>query len=315
MNNQSQHIPVLLKETIQILSPHRGDVFIDATVGAGGHAIEIIKKIMPTGRLIAIDFDPKSIKIAKQNLKLYQRNIDFVQGNFASLPQILKQRKIKKVNGILLDLGFASHQMAEVSRGLSFTKNSPLDMRLDPNQELTAVEILNSWSEKDLAELFQNIGEEKFAKNIARGIIRVRATKPINTTKQLVEIVKQSTPPAWRFKQKTHFATNIFRALRMAVNNELPNLEKALPAAIKLLQKNGRLTVITFHSLEANMTKKIFQKYANPCTCPPKSPICICGQMPVIKIINKKSIKPSAQELKLNPKARSAQLRAVEKIV
>jgi len=311
------HISIMPKEVVEFLSPQSGGIFVDGTLGGGGHSKALLSKCRMKNlecRIIGIDLDKDAIEESKKSLKNFSGQVIFVQDNFANIKNILKKLQIPKASGILLDLGVSTHQLETPERGFSFNTEAKLDMRLGQNQATTAKEILNKYSEKNLREIFQKIGESPFAGRIVHEIVKTRAKTPIISTDQLVEIIKKSTPPKWRFSREKHFATNIFRALRMAVNQELENLEKIIPDAVDVLAPKGRLAIITFHSLEDRIVKKTFQKLENPCECPPKQPICTCGKKPLIKILTKKPILSTDTEILKNPKSRSAKLRVLEKL-
>lgn len=265
-------------------------------------------------KIIGIDLDIDAIEESKKSLKKFTNQAIFVNDNFANIKIILKDLEIEKANGILLDLGVSSYQLENPKRGFSFKENTKLDMRFNQNQLLTAQEIVNQWPEKDLREIFQKLGESPFGARIARKIIQERNKAKIENSDQLVEIIKKATPPKWRFSRQKHFATNIFRALRMTVNQESENLEKAIPDLVDILKPGGRLVIISFQSLEDRIVKRTFRELANPCTCPPKIPICVCGKKPLVKILTKKPILPSNREIDQNPRARSAKLRAAERL-
>jgi len=312
-----KHISVLSKETIFWLKPKKDGIFIDATLGGGGHAEALLRQCQSSKfkcQMIGVDLDKEAIEAAKKNLRKFREQIIYVNDNFANIKNILKNLQIKKISGILLDLGVSTYQLENPKRGFSFNLPAELDMRFDQSQKLTAREIVNNWSEKDLREIFYRLGESPFAGRIARQIIQSRRNQPIETTNQLVEIIKKATPPKWRYSRQKHFATNIFRALRMATNSELENLEKAIPDLVDVLEPGGRLIIISFHSLEDRIVKKTFRQLENPCTCPPKIPKCICGKKPQIKILTKKPVLPAEEEIAQNPKARSAKMRVVEKL-
>lgn len=290
-----KHIPVLQQEVIKLLAPQPNQNIIDATLGFGGHAKLILKKIAPNGHLLGIEWDKKTLEKAKENLSEFGDRFQYYGGNFVDLGLIVRDWKIKEINGILIDLGPSIYQLTDESRGFSFLKNAPLDMRQDQSQKLTAFDIVNKFSKKDIQEILQQ-GEERFAKPIARKIIEARKTAPIETTGDLVEIIRQATPPSYRFDRKTHFATATFRALRMATNNELENLKKVLPQAVSILSPRGRILVISFHSLEDRIVKKYF------------------AENPSLEILTKKPITASPKEIAENPSARSAKLRGAEKL-
>lgn len=303
----SFHSPVLIKEVIYYLNCKKGGIYIDCTLGGGGHAESILEKIYPDGLLIGIDQDIEAIEAASRKLKNYLDRVKLVKDNFNNLEKILNNLKIKKVSGIFFDLGVSSHQLAEKERGFSFKEDSYLDMRMDLTQKFNADILINSYSEKDLIEIFQKYGEERFSKRIAHLIVIKRQNNPITTTKQLADLVIRALPKTkkkswWRI----HPATRIFQAIRIEVNRELEFLEKGLCQAIKVLDDKGRVGVISYHSLEDRIVKNIFKKAE-------KEGI---GQKEYnLKIITKKPIRPSLEEIKGNPKARSAKLRVAEKIM
>ncbi len=307
------------KEVIEFLKPQKDGVFVDGTLGGGGHTRALLEKSETRNpkseiKIIGIDLDREAIAAAKKDLAKFKDQIIFVNDNFANIKAILEKLKIEKVSGVILDLGISTHQLETTERGFSFGTKAELDMRFDQNQKLTAKEILNEWPENKLREIFTRLGESPFAGRIARQITRERENQSIKTCDQLVEIIKKTTPPKWRYSREKHFATNIFRALRMAVNDELENLKKAIPDMVNVLQSGGKLVIISFHSLEDRIVKKTFRQLENPCICPPKIPKCVCGKKPQIKILTKKLILPSEKEVEQNPKSRSAKLRAAEKL-
>lgn len=307
------HISVMSKEVIEFLKPQKNGVFVDGTLGGGGHARSIVRECKNC-QIIGIDLDREAIEAAKENLAKFKDQVIYVNDNFANIKEILKRLQIEKISGAILDLGISTHQLETTERGFSFETSAVLDMRYDLSQTLTAKEIINEWPENELREIFARLGESPFAGRIAKQITREREKQSIKTCDQLVEIIKKSTPPAWRYSREKHFATNIFRALRMAVNDELENLKKAIPDMIDILKSGGRLVIISFHSLEDRIVKKTFRKLENPCICPPKIPKCVCGKKPQIKILTKKPIGLSEKEVEQNSKARSAKLRACEKL-
>ena len=285
------HIPVLQKEVIQYLDPKPNDNFIDATVGGGGHAAEILQKIAPKGKILGIDWTQEAIREIKKN-----PNLILVCDNFANLAEIVKQQKFTKVRGVLMDLGYSSWHLEESGRGFSFQKKEPLDMRYSVQNQLTAEKIVNFWSKFEIERILQEYGEERFAKNIAEQIIEERKLKPIQTTNHLVEVVRKAVPRGY-LNQRIHFATKTFQALRIAVNDELNNIEKALPQALQILEPGGRLVVISFHSLEDRIVKNFFK-----------------NNILNINLLTKKPVIPTRQEIIINPRSRSAKLRAATKI-
>jgi len=289
------HIPDLLKEVLKYFNPHSGENFIDCTVGFGGHALSILKRIAPQGKVLGIEIDEKVLEILKK--KTISERLILIQGSFTDLKKIAKENSFDSINGILFDLGMSSWQIEESSRGFSFKKNEPLDMRFG-DKSLTAEEIINRWPKEELIKIFQEYGEERYARRIAYRICQTRQTKPIKTTNQLVEIIQKAVPNRYQHR-RIHFATRIFQALRIAVNDELNNLKKALPQALEILEKNGKLAIISFHSLEDRIVKIFFRETAKEEN---------------LKILTKKPIRPDQEEIDLNPRSRSAKLRVALKL-
>jgi 16S rRNA (cytosine1402-N4)-methyltransferase len=304
----SVHIPVLLDEVMEALQARRGGNFVDCTVGLGGHAAAILEKISPSGRLLGIDADPEAIKISQDKLSHYGEAVTLVNDNFVNLEAICKEYHFHPVDGILFDLGVSSLQLDTAERGFSFHLDAPLDMRFDPGQGLTASDIVNSFSEQELAKLIERYGEERHSRRIARHIVQNR---PIATTVELAHLVEQvlGGKPA-----RIHPATRTFMALRIAVNSELQNLELALNQTLNLLRPGGRLTVISYHSLEDRIVKQFMRYAASSCLCPPGTVICRCGHVPTLKLISRKVIKPTSLEIESNPRSRSAKLRIAERL-
>lgn len=302
------HIPVLLNKTIEALNIQPGGRYIDCTVGSGGHAAAILEHSAPGGQLLGIDLDSKAIEVAKTRLEALHRSIRLVNDNFANLQDICMKYDFFPVHGILLDLGLCSLQLDSDERGFSFQSNAPLDMRLSPTQEITAADIVNKSSEAELARIINTYGEERFSHRIAS---RIAKERPVKTTHQLAQIVEQAIGGR---REKIHPATRTFQALRIAVNNELENLEAALRQSVNLLGINGRLVVISYHSLEDRIVKQFIQREAKDCICPPKVLTCVCEHKASLRIVNKKVITPSLAEIKLNPRSRSAKLRVTERV-
>jgi len=311
----SEHKTVLLREAIEALNLKEGDVVVDATLGGGGHSLEILKKISPTGKLLSIDRDEDAIKRFRQRIvgKDFAQNIILVKDNFSNLAEILRDKNIEKVKGILADFGLSSDQLNDKERGFSFYSKGVLDMRMDKNQKLTAKQVVNEYSEKKLADIFRKFGDEAYARNIAKKIVEEREKNEIASVEGLVEIIKTAVSEKSR-RKKIHFATKVFQAIRMEVNSELLSIERFLKQAIKSLQKGGRLAVISFHSGEDRLVKNFFREKERGCDCPPEFPICQCGKKSEIKIITKKPIVPSKSEIADNIRSRSAKMRVVEKI-
>jgi len=302
------------KEVHEYQNLKPGDICVDCTLGGSGHALSTIKAILPNGKLIGIDQDMDAIENAKKILSPFEKNIQLFHSNFASLPEILRSSGIHGVNSILLDLGFSFNQLVNSRRGFSFNKNEPLDMRMDIRTSLTAKQIVNTYEEKDLVNIFFKFGEEKFSRKITRAIIRNRAQAPIETSEELAQIIVDATPAKQAFKQKIHPATRVFQALRIEVNQELTLLETFMESLPSLLVKGGRVCVISFHSLEDRIVKHSLRKFENGCTCPREFPQCMCGFVPQIRSISKKPLIPTQAEIDANPMARSAKLRVAEKL-
>ena len=302
------HVPVLLDEVIAGLRPQRGGYFVDCTVGLGGHAAAILERISPSGRLLGIDADPEAIKVSQDKLSDYGEAVTLVNDNFVNLEAICGRYHFHPVDGILFDLGVSSLQLDTAERGFSFHLDAPLNMRFDPGQGLTASDIINSFSEQELAKLIEKYGEERHSRRIARYIVQNR---PIATTVELASLVEQASSGK---RAKIHPATRTFMALRIAVNSELQNLELALKQTINLLRPGGRLTVLSYHSLDDRIVKQFMRYAASSCLCPPETVICRCGHTPTLKLISRKVIKPTSLEIESNPRSRSAKLRIAERL-
>jgi len=309
---QQEHKPVLLHEVIGYLRCTPGKLFVDGTVGGGGHARAILEKTAPDGRLIGIDWDEEALVKARFNLQSYEERLVLVRENFALIGSVLARLHILAVDGILLDLGLSSFQVDEAERGFSFNLAGPLDMRMDTREKSTAAHLVNTLSEDRLAEIIWNFGEERWHRRIARNIVRARAEEPIETTDRLAEVVYRAIPAGKRPRQR-HPATRTFQALRLAVNRELDHLQTFLQGALDWLNPGGRLAIISFHSLEDRLVKQTFANWARSCRCPARSPICQCEGRPLVSLVNKKPVVPSESEIKANPRARSGRLRVVEK--
>ena len=305
-----KHEPVLLEECIKALNINPDGIYIDGTLGGAGHSLEIAKKLSPKGLLIGIDRDTEDLRAAKDKLKNYT-NVKYIHDNHDNIKQILEELQINGVDGILLDLGVSSYQLDEKSRGFSYITDAELDMRMDKEQKLTAREIVNTYSEEKLANIIWEYGEERFSRQIARNICKSREQKKIETTGELVEIIKKSIPLS---KQKDgHPAKRTFQAIRIEVNNEIQPLYNTILDCINCLNKNGRLAVLTFHSLEDRAVKKAYNEAEGKCTCPSDLPYCVCGAISQGKIINKKPIEATKEETERNSRAKSAKLRIFEK--
>jgi 16S rRNA (cytosine1402-N4)-methyltransferase len=304
------HVPVLLDEVIAGLQARPGGYFVDCTTGLGGHAAAILERISPSGRLLGIDADPEAIKISRDRLSDHGEAVVLVNDNFANLEAICERYHFHPVDGILFDLGISSLQLDTAERGFSFQLDAPLDMRFNPEQGLTASDIVNRFSEQELAKLIERYGEEHHSRRIARHIVQNR---PIATTAELAQLVEQASGTPTR-RGKIHPATRTFMALRIAVNSELQNLELALKQTPNLLRPGGRLTVISYHSLEDRIVKQFMRYAASSCVCPPGTVVCRCGHVPTLKLISRKVIKPTSLETESNPRSRSARLRIAERL-
>lgn len=305
-----KHEPVLLQECIQALEIKPNGIYVDGTLGGAGHSEEILNHLSETGKLIGIDRDTESLQAAQKRLEKY-KNVIYVHDNHDNIQEILTNLNIQEVDGILLDLGVSSYQLDERARGFSYMGDSPLDMRMDSTQKITAKEIINNYAEEQLNKILWEYGEEKFSKQIARNIIKYRENKKIETTKELVEIIENSIPKA---KQKDgHPAKRTFQAIRIEVNNEIEPLYKTIVNSIKCLKKGGKLAVITFHSLEDRAVKNAMNDLQGKCTCPPDLPYCICKYESWGKVINKKPIIATEEEQKRNSRSKSAKLRIFER--
>ena len=310
--SEFHHISVLLQECLDGLDIKPDGIYVDGTLGGAGHSSQIAKRLT-TGRLIGIDRDPVALKAAGERLKPYEKNVTLVHSNFCEMAQVLKDLGIPGVDGILLDLGVSSPQLDDAQRGFSYMADAPLDMRMNNEDSLTAFTVVNTWSQEELKRILFDYGEERYAPRIAAAICRRREEAPIQTTLELVDVIR-SAMPAQALREKQHPAKRSFQAIRIAVNDELGSVEKAMAEAIPLLNPGGRLAVITFHSLEDRIVKNAMAEAAKGCTCPPQIPICVCGKKPIVKLISKKPIVATEEELEVNPRSRSAKLRVCEKL-
>ncbi len=307
------HQPVMQAEVLQGLKIRPGGVYVDCTLGGAGHSKAILEEIGPNGLLIALDQDPAAIAEAEKKLAPDQNRVILVRANFATLADVLNNQGIDSVDGVLFDLGTSSHQLDNPARGFSYQHDAPLDMRMDPGQQLTAGELVNNLPETELAKIIIDYSEERWAARIASFICRDRKRQPIETTAQLVEIIKKAIPSGAR-RRGPHPAKRTFQALRIAVNKELSILEPAVQAAVEFLRPGGRICIITFHSLEDRIIKNLYRRLATSCTCPRELPVCVCGGRRTLKIISSKPVIPTNEELARNPRARSAKLRIAEKV-
>ncbi|WP_426349473.1 16S rRNA (cytosine(1402)-N(4))-methyltransferase RsmH [Alloiococcus sp. CFN-8] len=307
-----KHVSVLLNESIEALNILSDGIYVDCTLGGAGHSGEIIKRLSDKGLLIGIDQDQDALNQAKIKLGGYE-NLRLVKNNFQNIYSILEELEIKGVDGILMDLGVSSYQLDNPERGFSYMKDSPLDMRMNKDGDLTAEYVVNEYSEEELTRIIKEYGEEKFAKRVANFIIKNRNEKRITTTWELVDIIKAAIPAKAR-REGPHPAKRTFQAIRIEVNSELEIISGTIEDSVKKLNAGGRLAIITFHSLEDRIVKNTFRKLENPCTCPPEFPMCICGKEPMVKVITRKPIEPTEDEVKENPRSRSAKLRILEKL-
>ncbi len=313
MNESYTHRPVLLEECIQALNIRPDGIYLDGTLGRAGHSREIVRRLAGSGRLICVDRDKAALDSAREQLGEWMDRVTLVHSNFDRVGDILKELGIPGVDGMLFDLGVSSPQLDDSSRGFSYMADAPLDMRMDRSEGLTAAQVVNTWSQEELRRILFQYGEERYAPQIAAAIVRCREDRPIESTLELVDIIKAAMP-ARALKEKQHPAKRSFQAIRIAVNDELSSVERMLQGAIPGLRKGGRLAVITFHSLEDRIVKTALSEFARGCICPPDFPVCVCGRTPDVRLVNKKPILPSAHEIEENPRARSAKLRVAEKI-
>jgi len=308
MTLSPEHKPVLLEESLEALQVKRDGRYIDCTIGGGGHAMAILEKSTPGGKLLGLDADPKAIEAAGERLIRFGKNVTLVNENFRYIEDICTRLSFCPVDGILLDLGMSSLQLVEPERGFSFQQDAPLDMRFSPDQTLTAADIVNDYSEADLSYLLHEYGEERRSRQIARRIVENR---PLETTLELARTVERAVGGV---RGKIHPATRTFQALRITVNEEMESLKLILEQSTNLLRSGGRIAVISFHSLEDRMVKDFFRRESTGCLCPPRTPMCLCGHTPSLKVVTRKPIRPSPAEVATNPRSRSAKLRVAELI-
>lgn len=306
------HISVLLNECLEGLNIKENGIYVDGTLGGAGHSSEILKRLSNEGRLIGIDQDTDALKAAKERLKNYS-NVTFVHSNFSSIENVLNNLNIDGVDGILMDLGVSSYQLDEGERGFSYMKDAPLDMRMNRDNDFSAYNVINEYSEEYLYRIIRDYGEEKFARRIASFIVENRQEKNIETTLELVEIIKSAIPAKAR-REGPHPAKRTFQAIRIEVNSELSILNKTIEDGVGKLNKGGRMAIITFHSLEDRIVKNKFRDLAVSCRCPKEFPVCVCGEKAKVKVISRKAIEPTKEEVDINPRSRSAKLRVIEKL-
>ncbi|WP_097025805.1 16S rRNA (cytosine(1402)-N(4))-methyltransferase RsmH [Clostridium peptidivorans] len=306
-----KHVSVLLNETIDSLNIKEDGIYVDCTLGGAGHSSEILKRLSDNGRLIGIDQDEDALSAAKEKLKNY-KNVTFVHDNFYNIENILDDLGIDKVDGIIADLGVSSYQLDEKDRGFSYMNDAPLDMRMDRRIEFSAYNVVNEYSFEELYKVIREYGEENFAKRIAQFIVEERSKEPIKTTGELTEVIKRAIPAKFR-REGPHPSKRTFQAIRIEVNGELRILNKAIEDGVNKLKSGGRMSIITFHSLEDRIVKNKFRELESPCNCPKDFPICVCGKESIVKVISRKPIEPSKEEVEENPRSRSAKLRVAEK--
>lgn len=307
-----RHTSVLLKETIEALNIMPGGTYLDGTLGGGGHAFEVCKRLNENGRLYGIDQDADAIIAAGKRLEEFGKKAVIIRDNYCNAREVLREQGVEKVDGIVLDLGVSSYQLDTVERGFTYKYDTPLDMRMDQRQMLTARDIVNAYDEKTLYRVIRDYGEDQFAKNIAKHIVQARQHKPIETTFELNEVIKAAIPAKMR-AVGGHPSKRTFQAIRIECNHELEVLKNALGDLIHLLNPQGRLCIITFHSLEDRIVKSFFKEMEHPCTCPPEFPVCICGKLPSGRVITRKPVLPSQEELEVNSRSKSAKLRVFER--
>ena len=307
------HVPVMLGECLDGLKIKADGVYVDGTVGGGGHSSEIVKRLSDKGRLICFDKDEDALKASGARLADFKDRVTFVHDDYKNMPERLNEMGVGKVDGILLDLGVSSYQLDNAERGFSYMKDAPLDMRMDRSQRVSAYEVVNTYGEDEIAKILFDYGEEKLARAIARKIVNRRIEKPIETTLELAKIVEDTYPAKTRWKYG-HPAKRTFQAIRIEVNDELSSLGEAITAMARRLENGGRMAVITFHSLEDRIVKTAFKELSLACACPPDFPVCVCGKVQEVELVNKKPIVASEKELDENPRSQSAKLRIVEKL-
>lgn len=307
-----KHVSVLLNECIKGLNIKPNGTYVDCTLGGAGHSSHILNNLSKDGVLVGIDQDRDALTAAKERLKDYD-NVRYVHSNFYNIDNILSDLDIEKVDGILMDLGVSSYQLDEASRGFSYMQDAPLDMRMNRDNDFSAYDIVNNYSEEQLYKIIKDYGEERFAKRIANFIVNAREINPIQTTLELVEIIKNAIPAKAR-REGPHPAKRTFQAIRIEVNSELKILNKTIEDGVERLNKGGRMVIITFHSLEDRIVKLKYRELENPCTCPKEFPMCVCGKKPTIKVLTRKGLAPSKEEIEENPRSRSAKVRILEKI-
>lgn len=311
--SEFRHVPIMKEEVLSLLKPERGGIFVDGTLGGGGHAQAVLERLPENGKLFGIDRDGDAIAAAGARLAPFGERFAALRGNFFCMKELLHAQGVDGADGILLDLGVSSYQLDEPERGFSYMEDAPLDMRMDRQSPVSAYDVVNGYSSEQLFILIKNYGEERYASRIANAIVRERAKKPIERTGELSDIIRHAMPAQAR-REAQHPAKRTFQAIRIEVNGELAGLEEAIVSAHDILKPGGVMAVITFHSLEDRIVKQTFRRFENPCTCDPHAPICTCGKTPSARVLTKKPVTPGETELEENPRSRSAKLRAIEKI-
>lgn len=307
------HVSIMVREVLEALEPQRGGIYVDCTAGGGGHSFEIASRLPEGGRIVCLDRDDEAIEACTKRLEPYSDKFTIVKTNFGGLAAALDLIGVEKIDGIMWDLGVSSHQLDDGDRGFSYSKEAPLDMRMDQTQQKSAYDVVNNYDERELTRIIRDYGEERFAQRIASAIARKRAEKPIETTTELADIVSGAIPAAQRMKEAQNPARRTFQAIRIEVNGELDAIAPSIEAAVERLNPGGRLAVITFHSLEDRIVKETFRKLSSGCTCPPDFPVCVCGNKPKIRLLSRKPIIPAEDEQEANPRSRSSKLRTAEK--
>lgn len=307
-----RHASVLLEETINALNVKPEGVYLDGTLGGGGHACEVCRRLDDRGRLYGIDQDEAAIEAAGKRLEEFGEKVTIIRNNYCNAKEALREKGVDSVDGIVLDLGVSSYQLDTAERGFTYKYDTSLDMRMDQRQQLTARDIVNDYDEQSLYRIIRDYGEDQFAKNIAKHIVQARQTKPVETTFELNEIIKAAIPARMR-AVGGHPSKRTFQAIRIECNHELDVLKNSLQDFIDLLNPQGRLCIITFHSLEDRIVKNFFREMENPCTCPPEFPVCVCGKIPYGKVISRKPVLPTQEEVEENPRSKSAKLRVFER--
>lgn len=307
------HVPVMQEEVLQLLACRSGGLYVDGTAGGGGYAEAILQRTGPNGVLLALDWDAAAIERVAERLRPYGERVHLERASFADLPLVLEGRGLGPVDGVVIDLGISSFQLEDPHRGFSFLHDGPLDMRMDQDLSQTAADLVNTMAEGELADLIFNFGEEKWARRIARAIVERRKRRPITGTLEIAGLVAEATPKT-RDSRRIHPATRTFQALRIAVNRELEALSRFLARILDVLKSGGRLCVVSFHSLEDRVVKDQFRTWARSCRCPQSTPVCLCGGQPLVELLTRKPLRPTAAEVERNPRARSARLRAISKL-